>query len=456
MEKSEDMDQENVSRRKFIASTAAGTAGTLLAGNIPLMGMGTRAGEPAILGGNPVRAEGWPVWPVWDRDAEEPMINVLRSGNWWSGSGTKVSEFEAAYAELIGARRAVATASGTTALITALQVLGVDAGDEVIVSPYTFIATYNVVFNQRALPVFADTDQETFTINPGKIEEKISERTSAILPVHILGMPADMNRINAIAEKHQLAVIEDACQAWLAEYGGRMCGTLGDLGCFSFQNSKHIPSGEGGAVVGDDDRLMDLCQSYHNCGRPYGDSMAGQDGYPIRGSNKRMTQFQAVILLSQMKRARTDADRRLENALYLNEKLAEIPGIIPSRLADGATRSAYHIYPFRYKQESFDGLSRERFLAAMGAEGIPCWGGYGRQYFDGLIEEAISSRGYKRLFSPERLNRYREELHHLPDNDQLTREAVWIPQNVLLAEKSDMDDIVRAVQKVYEARKALL
>lgn len=450
------MDQENVSRRKFIASTAAGTAGTLLAGNIPLMGRGTRAGEPAILGGTPVRSEGWPAWPVWDRDAEEPMINVLRSGNWWSGSGTKVTEFEVAYAELIGAGRAVATASGTTALITALQVMGVDAGDEVIVSPYTFIATYNVVFNQRALPVFADTDQETFTIDPEKIEEKINERTTAILPVHILGLPADMNRINAIAASHHLAVIEDACQAWLAEYNGKMCGTLGDLGCFSFQNSKHIPSGEGGAVVGNDDRLMDLCQSYHNCGRPSGASMAGMDGYPIRGSNKRMTEFQAVILLSQMKRARADADRRVENALFLDEKLGAIPGILPSRLADGATRGAYHIYPFRYKKEHFEGLSREKFLQALGAEGIPCWGGYGKQYFDGLIEEAISSRGYKRLFSAERLKRYREELHHLPDNDRLTEEAVWIPQNVLLAGRSDMDDIVKAVQKVYENRKELL
>lgn len=450
------MENENFTRRRFITSTAAGAAGAALAGPVPLLGKSARADELAVRGGDPVRSKGWMKWPVWNSDAEEPMLKVLRSGNWWSGSGTKVSEFEKAYSELIGARRAVATASGTTALITALQVMGVDAGDEVIVSPYTFIATYNVVFNQRALPVFADTDQETFTINPLKIEEKINERTVAILPVHILGLPADMNRINAIAGKHQLAVIEDACQAWLAEYEGKMCGTLGDLGCFSFQNSKHIPSGEGGAVVGNDDRLMDLCQAYHNCGRPYGESMASLEGYPIRGSNKRMTELQAVILLSQMGRARSDADQRLENALYLDEHLKEVPGIIPYKLAGGATRSAYHIYPFRYKKEQFDGLSREKFMEALGAEGIPCWGGYGRQYFDGLIEEAISTRAYKRLFSEQRLNRYREELHHLPDNDQLTGEAVWIPQHILLAEKPDMNDIIRAVQKIFEHRKDLL
>ena len=384
------------------------------------------------------------------------MLELLRSGNWFRGDGNKCIEFEKKYANLIGADHVLATASGTTALIAALHVMGVDAGDEVIVSPFTFIATYNVVFNQKALPVFADTDPETFTINPAKIEEKINERTSAIIPVHICGLPADMNRILSIAEKNNLAVIEDACQAWLAEYDGKMCGTLGDLGCFSFQNSKHIPSGEGGAISGNNEELMDRCFSYHNCGRPHGTSMTGLNNYPIRGSNKRMTELQAGLLLSQIGRAREDADKRLENALYLDSKIKEIPGIIPYKLSDGATRSSYHLYPFRYKKEYFDDLPREKFIAALEAEGIPCGKGYGQLYFEGLIEEAISSRGYKRLFSEQRLNRYRDELHHLPDNDQLTQEAVWFYQNMLLAERRDMDQIINAIQKIYEHRKELL
>jgi dTDP-4-amino-4,6-dideoxygalactose transaminase len=412
--------------------------------------------ELALLGGEPVRSSKWLDWPVWNKKAEEPMMELLRSGNWFRGEGSKCQEFEKAYGELINAKRVLATASGTTALITALHVLGVDAGDEVIVSPFTFIATYNVVFNQKALPVFADTDLETFTINPHKIEEKINERTTAILPVHIAGLPADMNRILAIGKKHNLPVIEDACQAWLAEYDNKMCGTLGDLGCFSFQNSKHIPSGEGGALVGSNDALMDRCEAFHNCGRPHGSSMKGMGDYPVRGSNKRITEVQAGLLLSQIGRARSDADKRLENALYLDSKLKDIPGIVPYKLADGATRSAYHLYPFRYQKEHFDGLPRHKFRAALNAEGIPCGKGYGQQYFDGLIEEAISSRGYTRLFSKERLNRYREELHDLPDNDQLTMEAAWFYQNMLLAEKQDMDDIVNAVQKIYENRAKLL
>ncbi len=452
------MKTNNFTRRKFIFRTSAGTVGTMLAGTMPVFANAKegRGSELALKGGAPVRTNGWMKWPVWNQEAEKPMLALLRSGNWYRGDGSKCVEFEKKYANLIGAEHVVATASGTTALIASLHIMGVDAGDEVIVSPFTFIATYNVVFNQKALPVFADTDPDTFTINPAKIEEKINERTRAILPVHICGLPADMNHILAIAKKNTLAVIEDACQAWLAEYEGKMCGTLGDLGCFSFQNSKHIPSGEGGAIAGNNEEVMDRCFSYHNCGRPHGRSMSGMKDYSIRGSNKRMTELQAGLLLSQMERARRDADKRLQNALYLDSKLKEIPGIIPYKLSHGATRSAYHLYPFRYKKEHFDDLPRNKFIAALRAEGIPCGEGYGKQYYDGLIEEAISSRGYKKLFSGQRLNRYREELHHLPDNDQLTSEVVWFYQYMLLAGRRDMDDIVSAIHKVFENRKKLV
>jgi len=452
------MKRNKLTRRKFITKTSAVAAGAVLSSQMPASGSSGKgaSSDLAIKGGKPVRTKDWLEWPVWNTDAEQPMLDVLRSGNWFRMRGTKVDEFEQAYAKLIGAKRALATASGTTALETALHVMNVDAGDEVIVSPYTFIATYNVVFNQKALPVFADTDQETFLIDPKKIEEKISDRTKAILPVHIFGLPADMNRIMAIAKQHNLFVVEDACQAWLAEYGDKKVGTIGDLGCFSFQNSKNLPSGEGGAITGNDDLLMDRCHSYHNCGRPYGNSASEFAGYPFLGGNKRMMEFQGVILLSQMERVKKDFNTRLENALYLDSKLKNIPGIIPYKLTEGATKSAYHIYPFRYKKEHFDGLPRAKFLSALEAEGIPCSSGYEAQYNDGFMDEVLNSRGYKRLFSAQRLKRYREELHELPENDQLTQEAVWFFQNMLLAERKDMDDIINAVQKVYENRKQLL
>jgi dTDP-4-amino-4,6-dideoxygalactose transaminase len=448
------MNKNNLTRREFLATASSSTIAAVVSGAIPARAnISKKADKLAILGGKPIRAKPWPSWPIWDKSAEEEILSVLRSGIWCRLGGNTVSEFEKKYAELMGAKRCLATASGTTALLIALHVLGVDAGDEVIVSPYTFIATYNVLLLSKTLPVFADTDPETFQINPDKIEERINENTRAIMPVHILGLPANMDRINAIAKKHNLVVIEDACQAWMAEWRGKKCGTLGDLGCFSFQNSKHLPAGEGGAIVGDDEEIMDRCYSFHNCGRPYG-SVKRISAYPVRGSNRRMQEFQAVILMSQMKRLEKDTQLRSENAQYLTSKIKDIPGIIPHKLYPQVTRAAYHLYPFRYKEEHFNNVPRQKFLSALSAEGVPCSGGYGPQYRDGLIEEALNSKGYNRLFSKQRLARYREELH-FPDNDQLCEEAVWFGQNLLLGTKRDMDDIADAILKIYENKDEL-
>jgi dTDP-4-amino-4,6-dideoxygalactose transaminase len=437
-----------------MGTASAGAVAAVALGTAPAFGnSGKSAGKLAIRGGQPVRAKPWPRWPVWDQAAEEPVLSILRSGNWFRGQGKVVNEFEEKYAALLGAKRCVSMVNGTNALLTALHMLDVGVGDEVIVSPYTFIATYNVVLNSCALPVFADTDPETFQINPDKIEERITENTRAILPVHILGIPANMDRINAIAKKHNLKVIEDACQAWLAQWRGQSCGTLGDLGCFSFQNSKHLPCGEGGAVVGNDEELMDRLHSFHNCGRPYG-SMPKTSGYPIIGHNRRMTEYQAAILLSQMKRLEADTELRWANGQYLTSRLKDIPGVVPHKLYDGVTRAVYHLYPFRYLKEHFNNAPRDKFLAALRAEGVPCSGGYGPQYNEGLIEAALCSKNFQRAFPKARLDRYREELRY-PDNDRLCREAVWISQEMLLTSKQDMDDIANAIAKIYENRDKL-
>ena len=439
-------------RRQFLTS---GSAGALAAAAYGAAAPAVQtAGALAIKGGKAVRTDPWPPWPIWDRGAEEHVLSILRSGRWFRNWGNTVTQFEEKYAALLGAKRCLCTVNGTNALLTALHALDIGVGDEVIVSPYTFIATYNVVIGSCALPVFADTDPETFQIDPDKIEERITERTRAILPVHILGLPADMDRIMAIAEKHNLVVIEDACQAWLAEWRGRKCGTIGTLGCFSFQNSKHLACGEGGAVVGNDDELMDRCHSYHDCGRPYR-SVKATSGYPIIGTNRRLTEFQAAILLNQMQRLESDAQRRAENAAYLTERIQGIPGIIPHKLYQGTTLAAYHLYPFRYKQEAFDGVPFGRFTAALNAEGVPAGGGYGPQYRDGLIEAMLTSKNFRRSFPEKRLREYREQLD-FPGNDQLCREAVWIPQNCLLTDRKAMDDIANAMRKVYEHRRELL
>ncbi len=448
------MNTHRMSRRQFVGAASAGTFAAFASRGIPAFAnAGRSAGKLAILGGTPVRAKPWPAWPVWDRSAEESVVEILRSGNWFRGQGTTVTQFEKAYADLLGVKRCVAMVNGTNSLLTALFMLDIGVGDEVIVSPYTFIATYNVVINSCALPVFADTDPETFQINPDTIEKRITENTRAILPVHILGIPANMDRINEIAKKHNLRVIEDACQAWLAQWRGKSCGTLGDLGCFSFQNSKHLPCGEGGAVVGNDEELMDRVHAYHNCGRAFG-NMPKTGPNSMIGTNRRMTEYQAAILLNQMKRLEADTELRWANGQYLTSKIKDIPGVVPHKLYEGVTRAVYHLYPFRYLKEHFNNAPREKFLAALSAEGIPCSGGYGPQYNDGLIEAALNSKNFKRAFSKARLDRYRDELHY-PGNDQLCKEAVWIGQNMLLTGKQDMDDIANAIAKIYENRDKL-
>lgn len=436
-----------ITRRSFVRTSAATSAAlTWLSARLGPNVYAAEAGKPALLGGKPAHSGGWPKWPEWREAWEADVLKVLRSGQWCrAGGGGEVPVFEEAWAKLLGAKRALGTASGTTALITSLHVVGVDAGDEVICSPYTFSATYNAVFHQKALPVFADTDPATLTMDPKSIESRITERTRAILPVHIYGMPCDMDAIHEIARKHKLAVVEDACQAWLAEYHGRKCGTLGDLGCFSFQNSKHIPAGEGGAVTGMSDELLDRCHSFHNCGRSVG-SFKGK-GVFARGSNFRMQHIQAVILLAQFDKLAKETGVRQANADYLIAGLNDIPGIGTARLPENS-RAVWHLFPLRYDPAAFHGMSREKFIRALNAEGVPCGGGYSEQYNEGICDEAIRSTGYQRLWSAERLKAYRESFKELKGNAQVCASTVGIAQSLLLADRTAMDHIVEAIRKI--------
>jgi dTDP-4-amino-4,6-dideoxygalactose transaminase len=436
-----------INRRKFVAATAAAGVG------LAMTGTSSAADKPALVGGTPVHTGGWPGWPEWRKEWEPQILQVLRSGQWYrGGGGGKVPEFEAAYAKLLGAKRCLATASGTTSLITALHVAGVDAGDEVICSPFTFIASYNAILAQKALPVLADTDPASMTIDPATIESRITDRTRAIVPVHIYGMPCDMEPINEIAKRRGLAVVEDACQAWLAEYRGRKCGTLGDLGCFSFQNSKHIPAGEGGAITGNSNELIDRCYAYHNCGQPTG-TFHGK-GCFTPGVNYRMQHFQAAMLVQQIDKLVAETAVRRANADYLCEQLKEIPGIAPARMPEGG-RAVWHLFPMRYDAHQFHGLPRHKFIAALNAEGIPAHGVYNEQYFDGLLDEAISSRGFQRLWPAERLKAYRDSFHELKGNKQVCQTTIAVPQTVLLTDRHTMDHIIEAIRKVQTHSEAL-
>ena len=434
-----------VTRRRFLsASTLAPAALSLEAAHAADTPADTPAGAPAILGGPKAHPTAFQSWPIFDQSEERAILDTLRSGKWYRGAGKMVDQFQKAYAELTGARFCLGTANGTSALLTSLSALGVEPGDEVLVPPYTFIATVNVVLQHRALPVFVDTDARTFQMDARKIEAAITERTRCILPVHLGGSPADLDTILEIGRKHNLPVLEDACQAHLAEWRGRKVSTLGALGCFSFQASKNLNSGEGGAILTNDTGLYHACQSFHNNGR--GNTGSGF-GYVRNGANLRITEFQAALLMEQLKRVEQQSQTREQNAAYLTKQLAEIPGVVPARMYSGATRNAYHLYMFRYDPAHFANLPRSRFLAAMKAEGVPGSGGYTPLNKEPFLKHTFDSRAYRAIYPAKQLAEWTER-NHCPANDKLCEEAVWFTQTMLLGPRDDIDQIAAAIRKI--------
>jgi dTDP-4-amino-4,6-dideoxygalactose transaminase len=441
--------RQALDRRRFLATAA--TTGAALS---MTRTASADSDKPALLAGEPVRRAPFPSWPRSDQRDEKNLLDVLHSGKWYRGNGECVGRFEAAYAELTGAKHCLATANGTSALFASLAAIGIEPGDEVIVPPYTFIATINTVLLQYALPIFVDTDPETSQIDASKIEAAITDRTAAIMPAHIGGNVANLDAILAIAQKHKLPVIEDACQAHLAEWKNRKVGTWGTTGCFSFQVTKNLSSGEGGAILTNDGDVVERCYAFHNNNRA-----RAATGYAFaylggRGANLRMTEFQGNLLLAQMTRLEQQSRTREQNAQYLTGLLKEIPGIVPARMYEGATRNAYHLYMFRYKSEAFGGMPRAKFLHALEAEGIPCSGGYGPLNKEPFLQTALRSKGYRRIYPKDVLDGW-EERSHCPANDRLCEEAVWFTQPMLLGPRSDMDQIATAVRKIHTHAEAL-
>ena len=440
------MKPRELTRRKLLAVASTGLAAGRIARPAAL------SDKPAILGGQPVRTAPFPAWPVIAGNEDRAWMDVLHSGKWNRLDGGYARRFEETWAATLGAKHCLATANGTSALFTSLNALGIGPGDEVIVPPYTFVATVNAVLLQHALPVFVDTDPETFQIDARKIEAAITGRTRCILPVHLGGSPADLDAILEIGRRHNLPVIEDACQAHLAEWRGRKVSTLGALGCFSFQASKNLNSGEGGAILTNDTDLYRACQSFHNNGR--GNTGSGF-GYVRNGANLRITEFQAALLLEQLERVEQQSRTREQNAAYLTKQLEGIPGIVPARMYGGATRNSYHLYMFRYDKAHFADLPRSRFLAALNAEGIPASGGYTPLNQEPFLKHTFDSRAYRAIYPAKQLEEWAER-NRCPANDRLCQEAVWFTQTMFLGPREDMDAISGAIRKIQRQTPALL
>ncbi len=403
----------------------------------------------ALLGGEPACKVEWPRWPIHDDAEESQVLEVLRSGEWWYGE--RVRQFEREFAAFQGAAYGVSCTNGTTAIEMGLRALGVVPGDEVIVPPYTFIATASAVVTVGAVPVFADIDPDTLCLDPDDTARKITSRTRAIIPVHVAGRIADMKRFNELAKTHNLAVLEDAAHAWGSQWEGRGAGTLGQCGTFSFQVSKNITAGEGGILVTDDKELADLCRSFSHCGRTEGSAWYDHDNL---GSNLRMTEFQAAILLAQLARLPEHVERRQRNAALLDESLAGIPAIKQLAPASRMTRRSYHMYIFRVNEAEL-GISRERFLEALQAEGVPASAGWYRPlYRNGVFANAHIGppHGIRAPLAAMDVD-YRGV--SCPVCEQVCRDAVWIPQNVLLADEQKIRRLAEAVRKVVAGTASL-
>jgi dTDP-4-amino-4,6-dideoxygalactose transaminase len=401
----------------------------------------------AIYGGTPVRdysLKPWPKWPVYDSSDEEALLSVLHSGAWWSVEGTNGALFEAEFAAFQDAQFGVACTNGTAALEIALKAIGVGCGDEVIVPPYTFVATASSVLAVGATPIFVDICGDTLNIDTGLIEAAITSRTQAVIPVHMAGRPADLDALQTIARKHSLALIEDAAQAHGAEWRGTKVGALGDMGTFSFQASKNLNSGEGGILVTNSEKLSDAAWSVANVGR-----IRSGKWYEHRvlGSNLRLTEFQTALLRSQLKRLPEQTALRSLNANYLRSQLTGVEGVSLMAEDSRITVHANHLFTFRYRSEAFGGVSYKDFVAALNAEGIPCSTGYVPLYKERLFELHAKREGAwcqigRRIDYPSM---------YLPQCEAVCEDTVWIHQTSLLGTTSDMNDIATAIVKLRKA-----
>ncbi len=410
----------------------------------------------AINGGNAVRMASWPRWPQYDTLEENHLLEVFRSGEWWRSfdeqdpSLSRVARFQNDFAHAHDCRYGICTTNGTVSLEIALRAGGVKPGDEVIVPAYTFIATATAPLMIGAIPIFVDMDPDTYTMDIDRVRAAITEKTRAIIPVHFAGQACDMDAINALAQEHDLFVLEDAAHAHGASYKNRACGSLAHAGSFSFQASKNMTAGEGGIITTNDADYAERCETLVWAGRQHGKAWYNHE---VLASNARMTEFQGALLSAQLTRLKAQTEKRTLNARYLHEHLSQIEGISPVAVSPNTSVHAYHLYMFRYDASAFSGLSKTAFVNALQAEGITgasagyVWPIYRNPVFEKKQFLGGSFPVDERIYGKD--IDYSAFAAVCPVSERACdSEAVWLPQNLLLAETSDMADIVEAVRKI--------
>lgn len=383
--------------------------------------------------------EDLPRWPRALPGDEEALLDVLRSGNWGSTSGDQVARFQQEFATYQGVGEAVALANGTLAIVAALRACGVGLGDEVIVPPYTFIATAAAPLLVGAIPVFADVDPENHLLDPEAVRAVLTPRTRAVIPVHLGGRAADMDEFRRIAADHGLHLIEDCAQAAGTRYKGVGVGAIGDVGTFSFQSSKNLSAGEGGGVTSDDPSMGEKLYSLINVGRVRD---GGWYEHQSVGYNLRMTEFQGALLRRQLHHHPADQEVRERNARLLEEELRGVWGLHLSPPDPHLTTHGRHLHLMRVPELGREGL-RDAAVDALKAEGVPAVAGYVPLHRNrAILDEAraLAAR-LGQDFSPSLC----------PGADLVSRDTIWLPQQTLLGEEGQTRAVARAVRKVVGA-----
>ena len=402
----------------------------------------------AIFGGEPVRKESYPKWPIFTEKDKQDLVVVLDDGRMTSITGPKVKEFEEKFANKFGVKYALAAASGVTAIHLALASLEIGPGDEVLVPAHTFIGTAIPVLMANAIPIFVDIDEDTFNIDVTKIESAITNKTRAIMPVHLNGLCAEMDEILRLAKKYNLFVIEDACQAHGGYYKGKMAGTIGDIGCFSFFEDKVMTTGEGGMLITNNERFYNLAR----CVSSYGEEVVKNIGerkyeHIMLGFNYRMGSLNAAIGINQLDRLEEMVEKRNRNASYLIKNLENEDGIITPKKFDYC-KNAFYKFVCRINRKLIS-VELETFIDAIKAEGIAVTPRYPKPL--PLQKVFREKKGYGKTDCPFSCEKYGKEIDYSkgswPVAEQVGKDAFVLLIHPSVEEK-DLAQVVQAVKKV--------
>ncbi|MBD2861477.1 DegT/DnrJ/EryC1/StrS family aminotransferase [Paenibacillus oceani] len=378
-------------------------------------------------------------------DEAKELLEALEQNTLFYHFGKKVKQFLSDFNEMYGVKYSVATTSGTASIHVALGAAGVTVGDEVITSPITDQGTLIGILYQNAIPVFADLDPNTYNMDPKSIEARITPRTKAILVVHLAGNPADMDAIMAIARKHNVKVIEDCAQSYLTKYKGRLAGTIGDYGCFSTNDFKHISTGDGGIVTvnsGDEQDFLTTHAFADKNFKRFGDTV--QKDLHYVAPNYRMTELQGAVGIAQLKKLPWICERRHKFGDRITAGISGLPGIEPHKVEEG-NEGTYWFYMLRIDESKLT-CTRKEFSEALAAEGIPNTAGYiaSVMYMQPLFQKRQAYLGSHFPFDITGIT-YKEG--DCPEAERILQTAIRLSVNEFFSEQ-DIDDMVRAIRKV--------